>query len=277
MPGPFLPAVVMPFAPAPVNKVHVKNRRADTSHYVGKDRNLFLIFSPVILFFYAILKNLYFSSAAERNGLAGEYAFPIIFISIFAGEKTENRQIMEEEIRAYKHIYMEYAPQLVRFAEKFVSDFSAEDMVHDVFLRLWNKQLLRLPDEEVRRLLYVAVRHACVDYLRHAALEREVADTRAVELHLEELDYFEASDERFMRRDLLEQLLKRVDELPERSRLVFRLSYIEGMKAAEIAERLEVSVRTVENQLYRSLLYLRKHCSDLQWVLLVGYALGWKN
>ena len=41
------------------------------------------------------------------------------------------------------------------------------------------------------------------------------------------------------------------------------MSYLEGLKAAEIAERLDLSVRTVENQLYRSLLYLRKSCSNL--------------
>ena len=66
-----------------------------------------------------------------------------------------------------------------------------------------------------------------------------------------------------MRKDLLDLLMKKVAELPERSQEVFRMSYLEGLKAAEIAERLNLSVRTVENLLYRSLLYLRKNCSNL--------------
>ena len=66
-----------------------------------------------------------------------------------------------------------------------------------------------------------------------------------------------------MRKDLLDLLMKKVAELPERSQQIFRMSYLEGLKAAEIAERLDLSVRTVENQLYRSLLYLRKSCSNL--------------
>ena len=70
-----------------------------------------------------------------------------------------------------------------------------------------------------------------------------------------------------MRKDLLELLMKKVAELPERSQEIFRLSYLKGMKAAEIAEQLGLSVRTVENQLYRSLLYLRKHCSHLFFYL----------
>ena len=66
-----------------------------------------------------------------------------------------------------------------------------------------------------------------------------------------------------MREDLLELLMKKIAELPERSQEIFRMSYIEGLKAAEIAERLNLSVRTVENLLYRSLLHLRKSCSNL--------------
>ena len=57
--------------------------------------------------------------------------------------------------------------------------------------------------------------------------------------------------------------MKKVAELPERSREVFRMSYLEGLKAAEIAERLDLFVLTFGNLLYRSLLYLRKNCSYL--------------
>ena len=166
-------------------------------------------------------------------------------------------------IDRYQHIYMEYAPMLIRFAEKFVSGFFAEDIVHDVFLKLWDKQVFRLPENDLKRILYVSVRNACLDYLRRMNIEQEVIDHRALQLKLDELDFFEASDELFMREDLLELLMKKIAELPERSQEIFRMSYIEGLKAAEIAERLNLSVRTVENLLYRSLLHVRKSCSNL--------------
>ena len=167
------------------------------------------------------------------------------------------------DIDQYRHIYTEYAPMLMRFAEKFVSGFFAEDIVHDVFLKLWDKQVFRLPENDLKRVLYVSVRNACLDYLRRMNMEQEIIGHRALQLKLEELDFFEASDELFMRKDLLDLLMKKVAELPERSQQIFRMSYLEGLKAAEIAERLDLSVRTVENQLYRSLLYLRKNCSNL--------------
>lgn len=173
----------------------------------------------------------------------------------------------EKTIDCYQRIYTEYAPMLLHFAGKFVSGFFAEDIVHDVFLKLWDRQVFLLPDEDLKRILYVSVRNACIDYLRRSNMEREILDGRAVQLRLDELDYFESSDELFMRKDLLALLMKKVAELPEKSQEIFRLSYLKGLKAAEIAERLGLSVRTVENHLYRSLLYLRKHCSHLFFYL----------
>lgn len=176
-------------------------------------------------------------------------------------------EVKDHTTDCYQRIYMEYAPMLLRFAGKFVSSFFAEDIVHDVFLKLWDKQVFLLPDSDLKRILYVAVRNACIDHLRRLNMEQEILDRRAVQLKLEELDYFESSDELFMRKDLLELLMKKIEELPERSQEVFRLSYLKGMKAAEIAEQLGLSVRTVENLLYRSLLYLRKNCSHLFFYL----------
>lgn len=166
-------------------------------------------------------------------------------------------------VERYRKVYLEYAPMLLHFAEKFVSQFYVEDIVHDVFLRLWDRQVFLLPDDELRRILYVAVKNGCIDQLRKLNLEEEYLDKRAFQLKLDELDFFEASDELFMRKDLLQILLQQIEELPERSREIFKLSYMKGLKAAEIAERLNISTRTVENQLYRALLFLRKKSSRL--------------
>nr|MBP7359898.1 sigma-70 family RNA polymerase sigma factor [Prevotella sp.] len=136
-------------------------------------------------------------------------------------------------------------------------------IVQDVFLKLWDKQIFILPEDELKRVLYTSVRNACIDSLRRINLEQEIIDNRMIQLKLDELDFFEASDELFMTQDILNILLEKIDELPEKSRIIFRLSYIEGLKASEIAEQMDLSVRTVENQLYRSLQQLRKKCSNL--------------
>lgn len=165
------------------------------------------------------------------------------------------------DIDQYRHIYTEYAPMLMRFAEKFVSGFFAEDIVHDVFLKLWDKQVFRLPENDLKRVLYVSVRNACLDYLRRIIWSRRHRSSRH-SVKLKSLTSLRHPTN-FSAKGFARLLMKKIAELPERSQQIFRMSYLEGLKAAEIAERLDLSVRTVENQLYRSLLYLRKNCSNL--------------
>ncbi|MCD7978047.1 MAG: hypothetical protein LUG51_13170 [Tannerellaceae bacterium] len=55
-----------------------------------------------------------------------------------------------EKTLYYRTIYLEYASLLIRFAQKFVSAFAAEDIVQDVFLKLWDKQLFLLPEKELK-------------------------------------------------------------------------------------------------------------------------------
>lgn len=115
------------------------------------------------------------------------------------------------DIDQYQHIYTEYAPMLMRFAEKFVSGFFAEDIVHDVFLKLWDKQVFRLPENDLKRVLYVSVRNACLDCLRPH--EYGTGDHRPPCSSVKNwmnLIFFEASDELFMRKDLLDLLRKRL-------------------------------------------------------------------
>ena len=153
------------------------------------------------------------------------------------------------DINNYQKLYMQYAPMLLRFAGKFISPFFAEDIVHDVFLKIWDKQVFLLSESEVKNILFVAVRNACIDHLRRISLEQEFADKRAIQLKLDELSFYDGADELFMRKDLMAHVMAKINELPEN---------LEGLKAAEIAERLNLSTRTVENQLYRTLLFLRK-------------------
>lgn len=159
--------------------------------------------------------------------------------------------------------YIMYAPILLGFAGKFVAGFNAEDIVHDVFLKLWERQVFLLPEDEIRKILFVSVRNACIDYLRRLNLEREVLDSKAIQLKLDELDFVESHEQLYMQNDLFNMLMQKIDELPDRSKEIFKLSYIHGMKSTEIADQMGISVRTVENQLYRALVFLRKKCSHL--------------
>ena len=129
------------------------------------------------------------------------------------------------DISNYQKLYMQYAPMLLRFAGKFISPFFAEDIVHDVFLRIWDKQVFLLSESEVKNILFVAVRNACIDHLRRISLEQEFADKRAIQLKLDELSFYDGADELFMRKDLMAHVMAKINKLPEKRREIFLLSY----------------------------------------------------
>ena len=54
------------------------------------------------------------------------------------------------DISNYQKLYMQYAPMLLRFAGKFISPFFAEDIVHDVFLRIWDKQVFCYQNQRLK-------------------------------------------------------------------------------------------------------------------------------
>ena len=149
----------------------------------------------------------------------------------------------EGDFGRFDRIYHEYAARLVVFARRFVTEKFAEDIVQDVFVRVWQQGRFRLPSEELSRYLYCSVLNAF--------------RTSLAELRLGEVEYeLRILDEpRNEREDVLRAL---IEQLPERCREVFRLSWYEDLKSAEIAERLGISHRTVDAQLYKALRFLRE-------------------
>ena len=61
------------------------------------------------------------------------------------------------DISNYQKLYMQYAPMLLRFAGKFISPFFAEDIVHDVFLKIWDKQVFLLSESEVKNMVLIYI------------------------------------------------------------------------------------------------------------------------
>lgn len=97
--------------------------------------------------------------------------------------------------------------------------------------------------------------------MRRISLEQEFADKRAIQLKLDELSFYDGADELFMRKDLMAHVMAKINELPEKRREIFLLSYMEGLKAAEIAERLNLSTRQWK-PIIQNLTFLTERASD---------------
>lgn len=157
----------------------------------------------------------------------------------------------------FDRIYKEYAARMVVFARRFVSDEFAEDIVQDVFVRIWQQERFLMPTSELRSYLYRSVLNGCRNAIRHEMVADRFARNSLAELRLGEVEYeLRVLDE--PRDERTERLLRSIEELPDRCREVFRLSWYDELRSDEIAARLGISRRTVDAQLYKALRFLRE-------------------
>lgn len=159
-----------------------------------------------------------------------------------------------------KRLYLQYAASLIRYARCYVDNLSAEDVVHEAFLKFYGKKLLEYSEVELLKLLYVTVRNLCIDQLRHEACINDYKTRTTAEITLRELeDNPESNDPG--NEALLNRISELVDTLPDKRRKIFHLYYYKGIDSKNIAEMLDLSQRTVENNVYRALLFIRKNIS----------------
>ena len=157
----------------------------------------------------------------------------------------------------FKRLYEKYVPGLIFFARQFVDCPTAEDVVHDVFLKIWNSETVMIANESIRAYLFFAVRNACLDVLKHQAICNDYVANATRELKMEELTSYENLENRLIEREQIDAIYKEIDRLPEKNREIFVQAYIKEKKHSEIAEQFQISVRTVEAHIYKALKILR--------------------
>ncbi|UII24279.1 RNA polymerase sigma-70 factor [Fulvivirga ligni] len=153
----------------------------------------------------------------------------------------------DKEWEAYfEGIYKEYFKRLYAYVRVIVDSQSlAKDVVSDFFLALWKNRnsLLHVNDLEV--YLFVSVRNQAVQALQKQA--KLFSSREALEVKLESIDYINP-EELLLEKELLNLLKKITSELPDQCKLIFEMATERGLKNAEIAQELGISVVTVKSQ-----------------------------
>jgi len=178
--------------------------------------------------------------------------------------------------KAFRVVYDLYFLRLERFAAAYVIDRGeAQDIVQSVFLTLWDRKESLYSETNLGNYLITLTKNQCLNYLRHERVQLNYL-TRQEQKNAELLLNFyalERLNENKLLFDELEIAAKQaIDSLPGQSREVFILSRIEGMKYQEIAQKLEVSVKTVEKKMSIALELLRDALKDY-YVLLFPFLL----
>ena len=156
---------------------------------------------------------------------------------------------------AFDEIFREWYAGLVRAAESMLRDRAvAEEIVQDVMLELWRRRASLDPHGSPKAYLYQSTRNRALNHLRHLQVQR-----KSVVL----MDRSEARDasapSQLTAKEMEGALREGLASLPPRCREVFELSRVRGLKYSEIAETLEISVKTVEAQMGKALRILREH------------------
>jgi RNA polymerase sigma-70 factor (family 1) len=141
---------------------------------------------------------------------------------------------------------------------------AAEDIVKDTFIKLWLKQQDFGTPQNVKAFLYITVRNACLNYLRHMQV-REATQKELTYLGMDREDAHVLNN--MIKTEVMHEIYAEIEKFPKKRRYIFKLAYLEGMKNEEIANLLNISISTVKTQKARAILALRTHFSDHQLVM----------
>lgn len=166
----------------------------------------------------------------------------------------------------YEQIYKENFKALHRYAYTFVKDSEiAEDMVQSAFVKLYERSAEVEIHTSVTSYLYKAVYHNSLNYLKH----QKVKYKHATYVKNKSNKLKNTTEERMKADELQAHIEDAMQELPERCRTVFQLSRFEGLKYREIADKLDISIKTVENQMGKALRIMRNKLSDYLTMLII--------
>lgn len=168
--------------------------------------------------------------------------------------------IVNNKEKQLEEVFKALHAPLYFYAVKFVQNNEvAKDMVQDAFLGLLDT-VGKANISNVKSYLYQAVRNNCLNYIKHTYIENSFAEFEKQRAE-REIAFYD-SHQTLVEKELHQQLSEAIAKLPKKYETVFRMSRYEGLKNKEIAEKLGISVRTVETQIHRALVYLRKSLAN---------------
>jgi len=175
-------------------------------------------------------------------------------------EKNLLNKVKHSDKMAFRQLFSDFHDALFRFVVYRVRDGDlAEDITQETFLRVWKKRESLIPEKSFFSLIARISTNLCYDHFRHMEVRNR---------HQNQLPDFGKSHfddpEKVSQANMLEEEIHRIvnEKLPDKCRAIFILSRIEGRTNPEISEMLDLSVRTVENQIYRALKVLKKNLDN---------------
>lgn len=171
---------------------------------------------------------------------------------------TEN----QEDIllaQQFKTIFIKHFSAVRSFAFMILkSEEDAEDIAQDVFAKLWTQSELWADNNDIDNYIFTMAKHITINFIRHKKIVQEYQEKVVQKSLIDELFNSEDPFDPIYYKEALLLIKLVLDREPEGRRTIFEMSRFKQMSNKEIAEALNISVRTVEQQIYRTLIKLKK-------------------
>jgi len=163
--------------------------------------------------------------------------------------------LAEKNLNKFEKLFKELFKPLCGFSMKYVGDLDeAKGLVHEVFVTVWEKFDSLPTDMNYDSYLYTAVRNRSLNFIRNKKKNVMLENVAESELS-ETIDPMGTSE-------LETEIEMAIQSLPEKCREVFELNRIDGLKYVQIADKLGISIKTVEAQMSKALGVLRVHLKE---------------
>lgn len=170
----------------------------------------------------------------------------------------------------YKSLFHRHYPSLLFYATRLVGEEEAEDVVQDVFVEIWKRKDSIEIGDQIQAFLYRSVYTRALNVLKHRTIQDGYCAAME-EINQRRAEFYQPDNneviQRIEDRELRKEINDAINELPDKCKEVFKLSYLHDMKNKEIADVLGVSLRTVEAHMYKALKYLRNRLGHLALII----------
>jgi RNA polymerase sigma-70 factor (ECF subfamily) len=168
-------------------------------------------------------------------------------------------RIRKGDVREFESLFRSSYVSLVRYAKSLIKDHdTAEEIVQDLFFRLWKDREKLNIESSLNGYLFRSVHNRCLHFVEH----NKVVERHAEEMTHRQTDTPENPSEILDYKELQAKIAGIMERLPERCGRIFYMSRFEGLKYTEIAEKLSVSIKTVEANMGKALKEFRKELTE---------------
>lgn len=176
------------------------------------------------------------------------------------------KRLAADEKKALDELYNFYYPRLYAFAKKFLKvEDEINDIIQDVFVKLWENRRKIKNYETYNALIFTITKNAIISYFREK-IKQDSFHERVKEMATSNAVFMDDSVEY---EDIREKVDLLIEQLPDKRKQVFKLSREQGLSNKEIAEQLNISIKTVENHTMHAIRFLRKHLKAIDIVTLL--------